>query len=293
MMRVCTLATFLDLLLVVSFAASQETPVRYNATVLQGGGEGCPPDELREAARANISEDIRVVLQGVQLGVGGYSPSGCSGSGWTRIAYLNMNDSTQQCPTNWTLISSPIRTCGRSTGTSCSSTSVPCTCDSAIFSNNQGIRYSQVCGRIIGYRVGDPEGFGVYTHLRGNIDRAYAEGVSITHGNPRQHIWTFATAQGDGNCPCGGSISSPSFVGNDYFCEVGDPPAVSDFYLNDPLWDGEGCASGRVCCTFNNPPWFQKTLPLPTTNSIEARLCGDYFISDENFPIQLIEIYVK
>ena len=81
MMRVCTLATFLDLLLVVSFAASQETPVRYNATVLQGGGEGCPPDELREAARANISEDVRVVLQGVQLGVGGYSPSGCNGSG--------------------------------------------------------------------------------------------------------------------------------------------------------------------------------------------------------------------
>ena len=167
MMRVCTLVAFLDLLLVVGFAASQETPVKYNATVLQGGGEGCPPDELREAARANISEDIRVLLQGVQLGVGGYGPTGCSGSGWTRIAYLNMNDSTQQCPTNWTLISSPIRTCGRSTGTSCSSTSVPCTCDSAIFNNNQGIQYSQVCGRIIGYRVGRPEGFGVYSHLRG------------------------------------------------------------------------------------------------------------------------------
>ena len=95
-MRVCTLAAFLALLLVVGFAASQENTVRYNATTLQGSGEGCPPDELREAARANISEDVRVVLQGVQLGVGGYSPIGCSGSGWTRIAYLNMNDSTQR-----------------------------------------------------------------------------------------------------------------------------------------------------------------------------------------------------
>ena len=91
-MRVRTLAAFLALLLVVGFAASQENTVRYNATTLQGSGEGCPPDELREAARANISEDIRVVLQGVQLGVGGYSPSGCSGSGWTRIAYLNMHE---------------------------------------------------------------------------------------------------------------------------------------------------------------------------------------------------------
>ena len=63
-MRVCTLAAFLGLVLVVGFAASQENTVRYNATVLQGSGEGCPPDELREAVRANISQDIRVVLQG-------------------------------------------------------------------------------------------------------------------------------------------------------------------------------------------------------------------------------------
>ena len=38
-MRVCTLASFL---LVVGFAASQENPVRFNATVLEGGGGVVP-----------------------------------------------------------------------------------------------------------------------------------------------------------------------------------------------------------------------------------------------------------
>ena len=38
--------------------------MRYNATVLQGNEQGCPPDELRERARTNISEDIRVLLRG-------------------------------------------------------------------------------------------------------------------------------------------------------------------------------------------------------------------------------------
>ena len=67
MMRVCNFTAFLGLLLVVGFAASQENTVRYNATVLEGSGEGCPPDEITEAVRANISQDVHVVLQGVQL----------------------------------------------------------------------------------------------------------------------------------------------------------------------------------------------------------------------------------
>ena len=48
----------------------------------------------------------------------------------------------------------------------------------------------------------------------------YNDGLSITHGNPRQHIWTFSNGQygsiaSNHNCPCGpGSTqqSSPSFV---------------------------------------------------------------------------------
>ena len=151
--------------MVVGLAASQENatlPVRYNATILQGDGEGCPSDERREAVKANISEDLRELLRESE-----FYRCGSSGIGWVRIAYLNMSELTQQCPQNWSLITSPKRTCGRSTGVSCSSPTVPCSCDSATFSNYQGIQYSEVCGRVIGYRVGQPEGFGTYSHLRG------------------------------------------------------------------------------------------------------------------------------
>ena len=37
----------------------------------------------------------------------------CGGSGWTRVAYLNMTDPRSVCPTNWTLHTSPVRGCGQ------------------------------------------------------------------------------------------------------------------------------------------------------------------------------------
>ena len=61
------------------------------------------------------------------------------------------------------------------------------------------------------------------------------------------------------------AISIPSYVDNDYFCEIGVPPGQpwndNTFYVNDTLWDGEGCGPISTCCTFNNPPWFCKQLP--------------------------------
>ena len=101
----------------------------------------------------------------------------------------------EECPQNWSLITSPKRTCGRSTGIDCKSTTEPCTCDSAIFSNNGGTQYSEICGRVTGYRVSGTTGFDGYEHLHEDIDSAYVDGVSITHGNGsvRQHIWTPAS----------------------------------------------------------------------------------------------------
>ena len=54
--------------------------------------------------------------------------------------------------------------------------------------------------------------------------------MSLTYGSPRKHIWTFA-ADRDKNgsfCRCGvrDDISTPDFVGEDYFCDTGEAPAV-------------------------------------------------------------------
>ena len=49
------------------------------------------------------------------------------------------------------------------------------------------------------------------------IDGNYIDGLSITYGNPRQHIWTYATGafdNGEIRCPCDGTGgTTPSFVG--------------------------------------------------------------------------------
>ena len=133
-------------------------------------------------------------------------PCSCGGAGgWTRAVYLNMFDLNQQCPSNWTLITTPIRGCGRrATGYG--------VCDSVTYSVHSR-SYSSVCGRILAYQRGLAAAFhNVITHHLGTIDTAYLSGVSLTLGpaETRQHIWSFVGAyyEQDPNyrikvtCPC-------------------------------------------------------------------------------------------
>ena len=105
------------------------------------------------------------------------------------------------------------------------------------------------------------------------------------------------------SCPCADRATAlslvPSFVGNDYFCESGDPgPSPARiFQSNDPLWDGQGCGAA-TCCELSyppgvTPPWFCKQLPQATTDDIEVRLCGDESAGNEDTPVELIELYVN
>ena len=64
-------------------------------------------------------------------------------------------------------------------------------------------------------------------------------------------------------------------------------------YDADPLWDGAGCGGQSTCCSFNNPPWFYKPLPQPTTDDIEMRVCRDQDSTDEDIAIAIIEFYVQ
>ena len=54
---------------------------------------------------------------------------------------------------------------------------------------------TQVCGRVNGYQFGSTDAFGNY-HIydQTSIERTYVEGVSLTHGQPRKHIWAYAAA---------------------------------------------------------------------------------------------------
>ena len=219
-----------------------------------------------------------------------------TGGGWTRLAHLDMTDSTVNCPTGFRLYQSGgVRACGRP------STNDP-SCSSVQYPSN-GINYSQICGRVVGYQYGSPAA--VDTRFSdNNVNTFYVDGVSITRGSPRQHVWTLMGGVSDslyaaGNCPCNnppGNTYVPSYIGSNYFCESGNHITWSQIlYTEDPLWDGQGCGTQEMsCCSAPGLPWFHRDYGnVTTTDYIELRVCGDEQTSNEDVPVSFYEIYVK
>ncbi len=174
-------------------------------------GSTCPSQDTINEEHKRVRESILDYYN---------RPCSCGGPGWTRVAYLDMSDTNQQCPSNWTLTTSPVRGCGR--------TSTGYTCDS--------VTYPPVNCVWENHCISERNSNSFYTQYN-DIESVYVSGVSITHGVPgsRQHIWTFAAAleynctTGSNNnhlCPCTNihfnwPYQVPSFIGNDYFCESG------------------------------------------------------------------------
>ena len=213
--------------------------------------------------------------------------------GWTRIAYLDM---TENCPyglQEWfTSSGNRIRVCRREGTTG--------GCRSNIFQTN-GISYSQICGKVVGYQKGTTDA--VHTSIN-DINRAYIDGVSITRGSPRQHVWSYiagyqSNSNSSNTCPCntGATNTVPPFVGEHYYCESGKngSPNRNSIYTADPLWDGNNCLSNEApCCTGTGLPWFFRDYGNATiTDYIELRVCGNQGHGNEDTPVQLYEIYVK
>ena len=160
----------------------QELPVNYNARSITGAGAGMCPEI--QNSRESISQDIRLLINNSVLPAlefnPGYGTCGCGGPGWRRAAYLNMSDPTQICPPAWELIATPKRSCARP------SNAGDYSCYSAMFPTQDILnQYSQVCGRIIGYQVGQTGAFIASDSQRSIANERYVDGVSLTYGSPR------------------------------------------------------------------------------------------------------------
>ena len=222
----------------------------------------------------------------------------CGGvtGGWMKVAELDMTNTAQQCPSSLSALSpSGKRLCSREVDDAgCSSVNYP----------TQGIGYSEVCGKVIGYQFGSPDAAAGLVFKDKSIDGPYIDGVSLTHGSPKQHIWSFLAALSEdteatvSTCYCTNKNNRgplpPSFVGEDYFCDTGNRKWIGAHQFEDsPLWDGAGCGSTNECCTFNNPPWFYKSLAQGTSDDIEMRVCRDQGSGDEDVYIEKIDIFVR
>ena len=260
---------------------------------------GCPPAEEIQAARDSLRANVYDILLQHVIPM-------CGDGLWHRVAFLNMSDPTQQCPSAWREYSSSgIRTCIRDQ-------SDVGGCPGTVYNTNR--QYSRICGRVIGYQIGSPDAFASSQGM--TIDQAYMDGISITRGVPRKHVWSYVAGMNEqGLCPSatcpinysyllrdGSSAQPPAFIGNNYYCESAYPGTIDHCYLvntffpNDQLWDGQQCNNEGTCCTgdgVNTPPWFSVALSNPISDDIEVRICHNSDTFDEDTPIHLLELYVQ
>ena len=186
-----------------------------------------------------------------------------------RIADLDTSRG-DDCPSGWITLTQPL-VCGASINNN----------NGGCFSATLSISYSKICRMAVGYQRSQTDGFATMNFPSQSIDGPYVDGVSITYGTPRKHIWTYAIGRTDrnsvgpsGNCPCSefpGPLP-PSFVRGNYYCKSGyiDNAAVSAINLNDPVWDGEGCFPHNSCCSDPSLPWFYRQIPLTASEDMET-----------------------
>ena len=217
----------------------------------------------------------------------------CSGhkGGWMKIADYDTSRG-DDCPKGWNKITANnIDVCRSPNNSSgCYSTS--------FLVYNVG--YNKICGKLKGYQKGAVDAF---RHSPSTLDSSYVDGVSITLGSPRKHVWTYAVGHSEdnrvhhlSNCPCAKhpGRDPPAFVDSHYYCESGNIESYArGQHTEDPLWDGSGCTANNNCCTNADQPWFFRQLVVNRQDDIEARLCTNEGFDDEGILIEQIQLYVQ
>ena len=233
----------------------------------------CPPPEEEEKTLCNITS-----------------------SDWRRVAYINMTDPEAECPSGLNETSNSNtgqRACGRSVDgdgrrdKGCSSVTFPV-----------NTTYSQVCGIARGYQYGTMDAFQLV--IGETIDQTYVDGLSITRGSPRQHLWTLAVGFRENvnriqACPRDQDPFNfdnvPDFVGDHFYCESGFSTSTSGVTAwSDPLWDGAGCVADTAH-SCDRHGWFHREIES-TQDDIEVRWCGNQARNEEDVYTDWLEIWV-
>ena len=223
--------------------------------------------------------------------------------GWMRIYSFDASVG-HACPIGWHR-QHPLNLCRGNS---------PAGCYSAYFPS-YNTSYKRVCGMVKAYQKGTTNAFYPTSYFLGkddtitpdvahaSIDGVYVDGISITFGKPRKHVWTYAAGLSDNgeypccNCPCAkypGPLP-PTFVQEHYYCESGNTEnaVASTFYKFDVLWDGKKCAEHNSCCSQPGMPWFFRIFPKHVKGDFEVRICKDQNYQDEEILVEAMEIYVQ
>ena len=223
--------------------------------------------------------------------------SHCGRGIWMRVGYFDMKSLGSNCP-------APLRKLTVNHKNYCTRKVQGC---NSIHFGSLGKNYSEICGRVTAYHYGNMNAF---ASTSTSINGAYAEGILITRGSPRQHVWTYTIGDNAANpsstytqndiCPCARSraVQPPAFVRGDYYCDSsnnGNGDTLGGHFYPKPLWNGQGpsCFAGSTCCRSPGQPWFKKTLSQPTTDDIELRWCANEALTAEATATELVEIFLR
>ncbi len=272
---------FLLIKLLYTSADDQVLPYRIKSRILENGSatNTCHSDSI-------LHDEFKIQLNFIKYIV---RSCNCGGPGWTQVANINYSNASKDCPDGSYYKSWEPHVGG------CRGDNV-----SVVFPVHA--EYSMVCGKILAHQVG--VGYAFSGFISGHTN--FTSLITLTHGHDRKHIWTFAASWSENYttdpsriCPCTNTELSwpyqiPSHIGQDYFCDT-DSRVENDYkYFSLPiqnlsyiLWDGKGCGISSTCCSFNNPPYFCKTLNYSTSDYIEMRMLNF------NLTVFQVEIYVK
>ena len=267
-------------------------------TVKSNAGKSCHDIyQINKASRGvsgnywiNTTTGVHQVYCDMELECGGHK------GGWMRIANFNTGGG-DDCPTGWAKITSPVAAC------------IPASSSAGCYPvkfSTHSVPYGKLCGMALGYQSSSTDGFAAFHFSNRSINGPYVDGISITYGTPRKHIWTYAMGNTDranhlpqfpSNCPCSpfpGRLP-PSFVHDNYYCESGTDISRSDAKVctKDLLWDGKDCSIDNSCCSEPSLPWFYRQIPLTATDDIETRICRDEASSNEDVLVRELQLYVQ
>ena len=242
---------------------------------------------------------VQQVYCDMELECGGHK------GGWMRVAKLDTTNG-DTCPGDWINNANYNSLCTGTGGAGC-------------YSANFLIPYSynKICGQVRGFQKGSPDAFYPHAFTLGltppghyvpvthsnTVNGVYVDGVSITLGDPRKHIWTYVAGLSGNytyeysNCPCARNslLEAPVFVGDNYYCESGNTGTFdfSTLYTEDPLWDGKQCLPGNSCCDRTGQPWFFHQLPISEKEHLEVRICQDQVEGDEAVTVEQLQLFVR
>ena len=133
-----------------------------------------------------------------------------------------------------------------------------------------------------------PDGFAKFGNDRPHVptlDQNYVDGVSITHGTPRQHILTLTFSNNNNANSCSTCVfNRSSFVSNYYSCvEILAHCSIEGLCSNQ---------GQKQCVGVGDNEFFYRDLPHATTDDLEVRVYRDEIHLNEDISISLLEIYV-